>query len=171
MNGITAEKAIFDTCRGCCKTSVLQQQPLKNAVLQPMGRKTARACAKVTDFCNRLCILINLFNKKIDPRVFWERFRKTKKYISVITKIEIFSYSKLSPDDEEAIKYFLKEFRRIPLSVTVQKETIRVRRTLAQKLPDSIIAATAVIHKAKLISKDGHFTKALYPGLAVEYFE
>jgi 23S rRNA (uracil1939-C5)-methyltransferase len=40
--------------RGCCKTSVLQQQPLKNAVLQPVGRKTARACAKVTDFCNRL---------------------------------------------------------------------------------------------------------------------
>jgi hypothetical protein len=40
--------------RGCCKTSVLQQQPLRNAVLQPVGRKTARACAKVTDFCNRL---------------------------------------------------------------------------------------------------------------------
>jgi hypothetical protein len=27
---------------------------LKNAVLQPVGRKTARACAKATDFCNRL---------------------------------------------------------------------------------------------------------------------
>jgi hypothetical protein len=27
---------------------------LKTAVLQPVGRKTTRACAKVTDFCNRL---------------------------------------------------------------------------------------------------------------------
>jgi hypothetical protein len=26
------------------------QQPIKTAVLQPLGRKTARVCSKITDF-------------------------------------------------------------------------------------------------------------------------
>ena len=40
--------------RGTCKTPVLQVQPLKNAVLQAKSRKTARASAKLTEFCKRL---------------------------------------------------------------------------------------------------------------------
>jgi hypothetical protein len=40
--------------RGCCKTSVLQQQPLKNVFSQGFSLRKYKACAKVTDFCNRL---------------------------------------------------------------------------------------------------------------------
>jgi hypothetical protein len=40
------------------KLQFLQQQPLKTAVLEPIGRKTAKACAKLTEFCNRLGKLI-----------------------------------------------------------------------------------------------------------------
>jgi hypothetical protein len=32
------------------KLQFLEQQPIKTAVLQPIGRKTARACSKITDF-------------------------------------------------------------------------------------------------------------------------
>jgi cadmium resistance protein CadD (predicted permease) len=32
------------------KPQFLEQQPIKNAVLQPVRRKTARACSKITDF-------------------------------------------------------------------------------------------------------------------------
>jgi hypothetical protein len=32
----------------------LKEQPLKKAVLQPVGRKTARASAKPTEFCKKL---------------------------------------------------------------------------------------------------------------------
>ena len=42
--------------RGTCKTPVLKVQPLKNAVLQTKSRKTARASAKLTEFCKRLII-------------------------------------------------------------------------------------------------------------------
>jgi hypothetical protein len=44
--------------RASFKTSVLKEQPIKNAVLQPAGRKTARASAKPTGFCKKLLILL-----------------------------------------------------------------------------------------------------------------
>jgi hypothetical protein len=40
--------------RGCCKTSVLQQQPLKNARFVRLCLRNCKSRAKVTDFCNRL---------------------------------------------------------------------------------------------------------------------
>jgi hypothetical protein len=43
--------------RGTCKTAVLQVQPLKNACFAAFRRETARAFAKLTEFCKRLYIL------------------------------------------------------------------------------------------------------------------
>jgi hypothetical protein len=40
--------------RSSFKISVLKEQLLKNAGLQPLGRKTARAFAKLTEFCKKL---------------------------------------------------------------------------------------------------------------------
>jgi hypothetical protein len=47
--------------RGSFKTSVLKEQPLKKAVLSnqrfaAIDRKTARASAKLTEFCKKLII-------------------------------------------------------------------------------------------------------------------
>jgi hypothetical protein len=50
------------------KTEILKEESLKNAVLQPVGRKTARASAKLTGFCKEL-ILITLFLVCIPPFV------------------------------------------------------------------------------------------------------
>ena len=36
------------------KLQFLQEQPIKKAVLQAVGRKTARATAKLTEFCKKL---------------------------------------------------------------------------------------------------------------------
>ena len=59
--------------RGSFKTSVLKEQPVKTAVLQAIGRKTARASAKLTEFCKRLLIkeLTNprALIKRISPRL------------------------------------------------------------------------------------------------------
>jgi hypothetical protein len=40
--------------RASFKTSVLKEQPLKNAVLQPVGRKAARASAKLARVLQKL---------------------------------------------------------------------------------------------------------------------
>jgi hypothetical protein len=49
---VDADKVHTD--RGSFKTSVLKEQPLKKAVLQAVGRKTARASAKPTGVCKKL---------------------------------------------------------------------------------------------------------------------
>ena len=47
--------------RGSFKTSVLKEQPLKKAVLQAVGRETARACPKLTEFYKKLNIFVLFF--------------------------------------------------------------------------------------------------------------
>jgi predicted nucleic acid-binding protein len=116
-------------------------------------------------------ILINLLNNRIDSRAFWETFRKYKRYISVITEIEVLSDWKLSEDESLELRIFLnREFRCIPLSRGIKAETIRFRQRCRRKLPDSLIAAAAVIHGLTLISNDAHLLEAAYPGLAVKPF-
>jgi hypothetical protein len=46
-----------------CALTFLKEQPLKKAVLQAVGRKTARASAKPTGFCKKLNILKKYIDK------------------------------------------------------------------------------------------------------------
>jgi predicted nucleic acid-binding protein len=85
--------------------------------------------------------------------------------------MEVLSDRKLSDNEVLELKGFLKkEFHCILFSRKIIGETIKFRRSCGGKLPDSLIAAAAVIHKLRLISNDGHLLKAAYPGLAVEPF-
>ena len=116
-------------------------------------------------------ILINLLNDRLDSSAFWGIFRKCRRYISIVTEIEVLSDRKLSDDEALELQRFLKkEFRCIPFSRRIIDETIKFRRVCGCKLPDSLIAAAAVVHRLRLISNDGHLLKAAYPGLAVETF-
>ena len=116
-------------------------------------------------------ILINLLNNRIDSSKFWGTFRKHRRYISIVTEMEVLSDRKFSEDEFLDLKAFLKkEFRCIPFSRKIIKETIQFRRACGGKLPDSLIAAAAVTHKLRLISNDGHLLRAEYPGLTTEPF-
>ena len=116
-------------------------------------------------------ILINLLNDRIDSSTFWGIFRKRRRYISIVTEIEVLSDRKLSEDEALELQRFLKkEFHFIPFSRKIIEETIKFRRVCGCKLPDSLIAAAAVVHRLRLISNDGHLLNAAYPGLVVETF-
>jgi predicted nucleic acid-binding protein len=115
-------------------------------------------------------ILISWSKKKLDRDLFILRFSGCKWIISEITEIELLSYSQISAQEENDIRKFLQECKIVRLSRTLKAETIRLRKSINRKLPDSVIAATAVLAKATLISNDTHLSKALYPGLLVETF-
>ena len=74
--------------------------------------------------------------------------------ISVITEIELLSYSKLSQQDEYMLKSALSHFRHIGLSDDIKIETINIRKHSNLKLPDSLIAATANVENAILVTSD-----------------
>lgn len=77
--------------------------------------------------------------------------------VSVITEIELLSFSDLSDEEELRIRDLLRVLGRIQLSDVVRDQTIRLRRNNRLKLPDAIIAASALTQQATLLTNDQSF--------------
>jgi predicted nucleic acid-binding protein len=73
-------------------------------------------------------------------------------YVSVITRMELLSLQSLKPKDEEVIKEFIFDSTVFSLEENIITKTILLRRTNKIKLPDAIIAATAIVHNLQLIT-------------------
>jgi predicted nucleic acid-binding protein len=80
--------------------------------------------------------------------------------ISVITRIELLGFS---PDREELLQFiiqFIGYSFEFSLSEDVIQKTIEIRKSIKIKLPDAIIAATALCHDLILLSdNDSDFGK------------
>jgi len=89
--------------------------------------------------------------------------------VSVITEIELLSYPTLLPADEQVVRGFLNEVVRYPLSDSIRDRTIALRRQFRLKLPDALIAATALDVDAVLLSNDQRLL--VVPSLVVQAVE
>lgn len=79
--------------------------------------------------------------------------------VSIITEIELLSYSKLTDDEEQSIKMLLSLFKSVSLSEAIKERTIDIRKHYNLKIPDSIIVATAVEENAVLVTSDKQLLK------------
>ncbi|GMO66025.1 MAG: hypothetical protein Ta2A_13970 [Treponemataceae bacterium] len=84
-------------------------------------------------------------------------------FISEITEIELLSYWDIAPEEESSIKCLLSDVVIIPLTPEIKQETIRFRKSAKCKTPDSIIAATAILLNATLITHDVKLSKVVFP--------
>ena len=85
---------------------------------------------------------------------------------SAMNKVEVLGYSGLTPADEKELRALLAEFEEVPILPGVIEEAIRVRRLHKLKTPDAIIAATALLQQAELVTRNtGDFKKVT--GLSV----
>jgi len=75
-------------------------------------------------------------------------------YVSVITEIELLSYPSLDTQTEQQIRDFLAQLTLINLEEPIKTKAIQLRRQHRLKLPDAIIAATALTLKVPLFSND-----------------
>jgi len=80
-------------------------------------------------------------------------------FVSVITEIELLSYSPLDAASEAQIREFLKTVAIAEIRQDVVGQSIVLRRRYGLKLPDTIIAATALSIGAELITNDQKFIK------------
>ena len=71
----------------------------------------------------------------------------------MVSQIELLSW-KTEPDIENVIKQFLENSRIYNLSKDVVFGCVEMRRTYSIKLPDAIIAATAINENLVLITKN-----------------
>lgn len=73
---------------------------------------------------------------------------------SAITRMELLGFPGLSSREEALIQHKLGRLVHAPITPAVEDEVIRLRRTHTIKLPDAIIAASALPLGAELLSHD-----------------
>ena len=82
--------------------------------------------------------------------------------VSIITEIELLSWPQLTPDNYKLLSEFLQECFVVNLDDEVKKEVIELRKKFALKIPDAIIAATAISKDIVLFSADDIFKRVPY---------
>ena len=80
---------------------------------------------------------------------------ENKQYvISIITKIELLSYPSIQKDEVGKIQNFVDDVTVVELKNPIKTETISLRKKYNLKVPDAIIAATALKLDAPLLTND-----------------
>lgn len=75
-------------------------------------------------------------------------------YLSIIAKIELLGWMFPTPEAEAVIDEFVNSCIVIKLRSQIVAKTIEIRKNYRIKLPDAIIAATALVHDMTLISRN-----------------
>ncbi len=86
-------------------------------------------------------------------------------FVSVISEMELLSWPLLSSGDEARIRDFLAAVKILGLESNVRDRAVEVRKRYGLKLPDAIIAATALVSDADLVTNDRKMARV--PGLRV----
>ena len=73
---------------------------------------------------------------------------------SAMTRLEVLGYSGLVAADEKALRELLAEFEEVPVESAVIEEAIRLRKLHRLKSPDAIIAATALLKHAEIVTRN-----------------
>lgn len=74
--------------------------------------------------------------------------------ISIVTKIELLGYPKLGTAEQALINTVLKQVKIWPVDDQVADIAIMLRQRQALKVPDAVIAATAVVLNQELWTND-----------------
>ena len=107
-------------------------------------------------------ILIYYFNGLIDDEKI-DSLLKDSFNISIITKIEFLSWSKLNDDVEldKKAKAFVSYATLFDLDDSIAQTTIKLRRRFKTKTPDAIIAATALVNNMSVVTNNRSDFEAL----------
>ncbi|HNT08462.1 type II toxin-antitoxin system VapC family toxin [Methanoculleus sp.] len=76
--------------------------------------------------------------------------------ISIITKIEFLGWKKHTPEGYAMAEDFIRPAEVYPLTDTIADCAIHLRRMYGVKLPDAVIAATAMVHDCALVTRNEH---------------
>ena len=80
-------------------------------------------------------------------------------YISFITELELLVFKEITKSEKVGIKKVLENFIVVDINNEIKENTISIRSDSNLKLPDSIIAATAMFLNLTLFTADKEFKK------------
>lgn len=101
-------------------------------------------------------LIINLFNGVTEVK---ELIAGRDLFVSVISEIEVLSFPGITQEDTALLKSFLSECYVIDIEPAIKDITIDIRSRKKVKLPDAVIAATAIYFGLPLFSMDKGFEK------------
>src|ERR1700748_194513 len=101
-------------------------------------------------------LIINLFNGNINVQ---QLITGRSLFISIISEIEVLSFPNITPKDKSLLKDFLFECYIIDIESAIKDITIEIRSKYKVKLPDAIIAATAMYFDMPLFTMDKGFSR------------
>jgi predicted nucleic acid-binding protein len=89
-------------------------------------------------------------------RSFFEKAKSDGAAFSVssVTRMELLGFSDITSEEETILAHILEAMRIAPISREVEDEAIKLRRSHKVKLPDAIVAATAIVTNATLVTAD-----------------
>jgi len=101
-------------------------------------------------------LIINLFNGvgTIEPLI-----TNRDLFVSIISEIEVLSFPNLSSQQKQLIKDFLSECFIVDIEPAIKDLTIEIRAKSKIKLPDAVIAATAIYYDMPLLTMDKGFNR------------
>jgi predicted nucleic acid-binding protein len=84
--------------------------------------------------------------------------------------MELLSFHGITNDEELNIRNIIDSVKILHLSEDIEKYAIDIRGAMRIKLPDSIIAATAIVADAILFTRDRILMNMNFPGLRTVKF-
>ena len=78
---------------------------------------------------------------------------------SVISEMELLSFSGITEEEENNIKLLLSDCSEITFSKEIKEKTIELRKKYKMKLPDAIVAASSIVNNLPLITADKGFNQ------------
>lgn len=80
-------------------------------------------------------------------------------YLSFITELELLGYKNISAAEQRNVKQFISECTIIDINDAIKKYVVEIRKAQSMKLPDSIIAATALYLEMPLFTADKEYKR------------
>ncbi len=107
---------------------------------------------------NRLLVDTNMLIFLLEGNQLAEEMLQGKLlYYSFITEIELLGIHGITLTQRKLIENVLADLNKISYSDKIEKTTITLRQKKKIKIPDAIIAATALVHDIPLITGDKGF--------------
>ena len=85
---------------------------------------------------------------------------------SAVTRLEVLGFAGLNASDDYGLRELLDQFNEASITAAVINEAFRIRKSIRIKAPDAIIAATAIVFQAKVVTRNIADFNGI-PGLAV----
>jgi len=101
-------------------------------------------------------VIIDTLNRKLDLLAFLDDFPDCEVFINLIVELEVLSKNDMSKREEAEARALLNSFKWAEIDKPARDLAVQIRRAKALRLPDALIAATAITLNATVLSNDSH---------------